>query len=159
MKHPHSYDSTPATRRRMSRVRLKRGKAETALAKALWRQGYRYRLNDKKLPGSPDIALTKYRIAIFVDGAFWHGYDWIHRRERLKANRAYWLEKIEENIARDERNDRLLGNEGWIVLHFWEQEVLRDLDGCVEAVQDCVIEAICRRGDDTDEQPFDWTEG
>ena len=62
MKHPKSYDSTPETRKRMSKVKLKGGKAETLLAKALWHQGYRYRKNDKKLPGSPDIAIqASYR--------------------------------------------------------------------------------------------------
>ena len=67
MKHPKSYDSTPETRKHMSKVKLKGGKAETLLAKALWHQGYRYRKNDKKLPGSPDIAILKHRIAVFVD--------------------------------------------------------------------------------------------
>ena len=71
MKHPKSYDSTPETRKRMSKVKLKGGKAETLLAKALWHQGYHYRKNDKRLPGSPDIAILKYHIAVFVDGEFW----------------------------------------------------------------------------------------
>ena len=67
MKHPQYYDSTPETRQRMSHVRLKKGKAETMLAKALWRKGIRYRLNYRKLPGSPDIAITKYKIAVFAN--------------------------------------------------------------------------------------------
>lgn len=73
MKHPKSYDSTPETRKRMSKVKLKGGKAETALAKALWQRRYRYRRNDKRLPGSPDIAILKYQIAVFIDGEFWQG--------------------------------------------------------------------------------------
>ena len=93
MKHPKSYNSTPETRKRMSKVRLKGGKAETLLAKALWHRGYRYRKNDKRLPGSPDIAILRYRIAVFVDGEFWHGKDWETRKERLKRNREYWVEK------------------------------------------------------------------
>ena len=105
MKHPKSYDSTPETRERMSKIKLKGGKAETILAKALWQQGYRYRKNDKRLPGSPDIAILKHHIAVFVDGEFWHGKDWETRKERLKRNREYWIEKIEENMARDLRND------------------------------------------------------
>ena len=64
MKHPKSYNSTPETRKRMSKVKLKGGKAETALAKVLWQRGYRYRRNDKRLPGSPDIAILKYQIAV-----------------------------------------------------------------------------------------------
>ena len=95
MKHPKSYDSTPETRKRMSRVHLKKGKAETMLAKALWHRGVRYRLNYKALPGSPDIAITKFRIAVFVDGEFWHGFDWDNRKAKLKSNRDYWIAKIE----------------------------------------------------------------
>ena len=68
MKHPKSYDSTPAIRKRMSKVKLKNGKAETLLAKRLWGLGHWFRRNYKKLPGSLDIAITKFRIAVFVDG-------------------------------------------------------------------------------------------
>ncbi|RKI70077.1 very short patch repair endonuclease [bacterium 1xD42-67] len=142
MKHPKHYDTTPEVSRRMSRVRLKRGAAETALAKALWRAGYRYRLNDRRLPGSPDIAISRYRIAVFVDGEFWHGYDWARRKERLKSNREYWIEKIQENIARDRRNDLLLQQAGWSPIHFWEKEVKKDLAGCVAAVEDLILERI-----------------
>jgi len=147
MKHPKSYDTTPAVSKRMSHVHLKRGKAETALAKALWHKGYRYRLNDKRLPGSPDIALGRYKIAIFVDGEFWHGQDWDRRRARLKSNREYWIEKIEENIARDSRNDRLLRQRGWSPLHFWEKAVHRDLEGCVAAVDELVLQGILDQTD------------
>ena len=108
MKHPKAYDSTPETRKRMGKVKLKGGKAEMMLAKALWHRGYRYRRNDKQLPGSPDIAILRYRIAVFVDGEFWHGKDWGTRKKALKRNREYWIEKIEENMARDYRNDILL---------------------------------------------------
>lgn len=118
----------------MSHVHLKRGKAENKLALALWNQGVRYRRNYKEIPGSPDIAITKYQIAIFIDGEFWHGYDWENRKKRLKRNREYWIQKIEENMARDRRDDELLEKYGWKVLHFWEKQVLKDLDYCVELV-------------------------
>ena len=139
MKHPE-FHTTPEISQRMSRVHLKRGKAETMLAKALWHAGFRYRLNDKRLPGSPDIVLGRYRIAVFVDGEFWHGFDWERRKERLKSNRAYWLEKIQENIDRDRRNDQLLREKEWLPLHFWEKEVLKDLEGCVQTVTDAALE-------------------
>lgn len=138
MKHPKAYDSTPETRRRMANVRLKGGKAEALLAKALWHKGYRYRKNDKGLPGSPDIAIAKYRIAVFVDGEFWHGKDWPDRKERLKRNREYWIEKIEENMARDQRNDRLLIQHGWMPIHFWEKQVLKELPSCVIKIQEMI---------------------
>ena len=134
MKHPKSYDSTPAIRKRMSKVKLKNGKAETLLAKRLWGLGHPYRRNYKKLPGSPDIAIMKFNIAVFVDGEFWHGKDWEIRKERLQHNREYWIEKIEENIARDRRVDAELLQMGWTPVHFWEKDVLKDPDACVWAV-------------------------
>lgn len=83
----------------MANVHLKAGKAETVLAKELWKRGIRYRKNYKQLPGSPDIAILRHYVAVFVDGEFWHGKDWEHRKSQLKANREYWIEKIEENKA------------------------------------------------------------
>lgn len=139
MKHPKAYDSTPETRARMSRVKLKGGKAETLLAKALWQRGYRYRKNDKRLPGSPDIAILGHRVAVFVDGEFWHGKDWGTRKDKLVRNRTYWIEKIEENMARDLRNDQLLVQAGWLPVHFWEREVLKDLPACVAEVEEAVL--------------------
>lgn len=133
MKH-RKLETTPAISKRMSRVHLKRGPTERALAKALWHRGIRYRLNYKKLPGSPDIAITSKKIAIFIDGEFWHGKDWEVRKNKLKSNREYWIEKIEENIARDKRNDSLLIQSGWTVIHFWEKEVKKDIDQCVEKI-------------------------
>lgn len=139
MKHPKTYDSTPEIRRRMSKVKLKGGRAETLLAKALWRRGYRYRKNDKRLPGSPDIAILKYRIAVFVDGEFWHGKDWETRKDKLKRDREYWIEKIEENMARDMRDDRLLTQIEWTPIHFWEKEVMKDLPACIAEIEDIVL--------------------
>ncbi len=134
MKHPKNYDSTPEIRKRMSKVRLKNGKAETILAKRLWHEGYRYRRNYKKFPGSPDIALTTYKIAVFVDGEFWHGENWEERKAKLKHNREYWIEKIEENMARDKRVDDQLQEMGWTTVHFWEKQVLKQTDECLQAV-------------------------
>ncbi len=138
MKHPKSYDTDYATSKRMANVELKGGKEETALAKQLWNKGYRYRLNYKKLPGSPDIAIQKYHVAVFVDGEFWHGYDWDNKRIKLKRNRDYWIEKIEENIARDKRVDSELIDLGCIPIHFWSKEVLKDIDGCVQTIIDII---------------------
>lgn len=136
MKHPKSYESTPETRKRMSKVRLKGGKAEALLAKELWHKGYRYRKNDKRLPGSPDIAILKHRIAVFVDGEFWHGKDWKTRKERLQRNREYWIEKIEENMARDLRNDQLLIQVGWTPVHLWEKDVLKKTEECIAEIEE-----------------------
>ena len=125
------------------------------LAKALWHRGYRYRKNFKKLPGSPDIAIMKYNIAVFVDGEFWHGKDWEQRKMRLKSNRDYWIEKIEENMARDFRNDNLLIQMGWTPIHFWEKDVLRDLENCVTTIVELVLDS---KVSDIDESEFQLSE-
>jgi len=138
MKHPEKYDTDAVTSKRMANVKLKGGDAESRLAKALWSKGYRYRKNCRKLPGSPDIAILKYNIAVFVDGEFWHGYDWSHKKERIRRNKSYWTEKIEENIARDRRNDMKLKTLGWIPIHFWSKEVLKDTQGCIDDIEDII---------------------
>lgn len=130
--------TTPEISKRMANVRLKGGKAESLLAKELWHQGIRYRKNYKALPGSPDIAITKYRLAIFVDGEFWHGYDWENRKKKLKRNRDYWINKIEENIKRDEQNNKKLIQMGWVPIHFWEKGILKNLDHCTTVILDYV---------------------
>ena len=137
MKH-QKLITTPEISKRMANVSLKGGKAESVLAKALWNQGIRYRKNYRKLPGSPDIAITKYKVAVFVDGEFWHGENWEERKKKLKSNREYWIEKIEENIARDKRNDKKLIDQGWTTVHFWEKEVKKNLDECVKEVLDII---------------------
>lgn len=139
MKHPTQYDTTPEISKRMSRVKLKNGKAEQILAKALWHKGYRYRLNYKKLPGSPDIAITKHKIAIFVDGEFWHGKDWETRKPKLKKNREYWIEKIEENIARDKKVNREIENLGWKPIRIWSKEILVNTDYCIKDVENEIL--------------------
>src|ERR1700730_17997913 len=100
----------------MSRVRSSGSQLESALGKALWRAGMRYR---KQYPilGKPDFALVSPRIAIFCDSEFWHGYRWGRRRKsEHKSNRTYWFAKIERNRARDRRVNRRLRNNGWIVI-------------------------------------------
>lgn len=122
----------------MSKVRLKNGKAETILAKKIWHKGYRYRRNYKKLPGSPDVSILRYRVAVFVDGEFWHGENWEERKAKLKHNREYWIEKIEENMARDKRVDAQLQELGWIPIHFWEKQVLKNTDECVNTILELI---------------------
>ena len=142
MKHPKLYDSDEATRKRMSRVKLKGGTAETILAKELWKVGFRYWKNYKRLPGSPDIAIKKYKIAIFVDGEFWHGKDWEQKKPRLKRNRDYWIEKIEENIKRDIRVDAELRGMGWIPIHFWTKEIEKDMEGCIKTIKEVIFDEL-----------------
>ena len=150
MKHPKHYDTDEKTSQRMARVKLKRGDAETALAKELWKRGLRYRLNWRKLPGSPDIAVLKHKIAIFVDGEFWHGYNWTEKKGKLKRNREYWIQKIEENIERDIRVDKELLALGWTPIHFWSKEVLKKTDDCVACIEEMIFDDILEQVLDED---------
>ena len=122
MKH-QKLNTTPEISKRMKALNNKKSKIELVLAKALWHKGYRYRLNYKKMPGTPDMVLVKYRIAIFIDGEFWHGKDFYKNKEKLKNNKLYWIEKIEENIKRDIKNNNLLRQMDWIAIHFWSNDI------------------------------------
>lgn len=86
----------------MSQIRSKETKPEKLLKKALWGAGIRYKTSKKPLPGKPDISLKKYKLVIFVDGAFWQGYDWENRKLAIKSNREFWIAKIERNRQRDQ---------------------------------------------------------
>ena len=128
-------DLTPEQRRRnMQAIRSKDTTIELLLRKALWERGVRYRKNYKKLIGKPDIAITKYRSAVFCDSDYWHGYDWGNRNQRIKSNRDYWVPKIERNMKRDQEVTERLQHEGWIVLRFWEWQIRKKLSECVENI-------------------------
>lgn len=124
---------TPEKRSKiMSSIKGKDTKIELLLRKALWKEGIRgYRVN-AKLPGRPDIVFTKYKVAIFCDGDFWHGKDFDIWKERLTP---YWFEKIQKNIARDRKNDLLLIEQGWLVLHFWESQINSDSSYCLNRIR------------------------
>lgn len=141
MKH-RDLKTTPEISKRMKALSHKKSKVESILAKSLWHKGYRYRLNYKDLPGTPDIALTKYKIAIFVDGEFWHGKDFEKTKEKLKNNKDYWIEKIEENIQRDIRNDKLLRQMEWIPIHFWSEDVIKYTSYCVDEIEQYITQVI-----------------
>lgn len=134
---------TPEQRRKnMQNIRNKDTKIEIKLRKALWEKGYRYRKNYKKLPGKPDIVLTKYKIAIFCDGEFFHGKDWESQKKRLENsnNREFWITKIEQNIKRDEEINKQLKFLGWTVLRFWGTDIKKNLDDCVRTVEEAIWE-------------------
>ena len=126
----------------MSKIRATGGKAETQLAKALWHEGIRYFKNYKKLPGKPDIAITKYNVLVFVDGEFWHGYDWKNQKQnRIHTHRDYWIPKIERNMERDQEVTQQLKDMGYTVLRFWEKhEVFKDIDACIVEIKKAIEE-------------------
>ena len=155
----HSPRSKPEQRHyNMSRIRSNNTKIEVRLRKALWHLGIRYRINYSALPGKPDIAITKYKIAIFCDGEFWHGKDWKIKKQRINSNRDYWLPKIEKNILRDSEVDKELFALGWRVLRFWGADIQKNLEDCVSDVQATILESIvqsCEIKIDTDETTFE----
>ncbi|QEM06763.1 very short patch repair endonuclease [Mucilaginibacter rubeus] len=118
----------------MSKIRSKENKAEKALRKSLWNQGVRYRKNYKKLPGCPDILINKSKLIVFIDGEFWHGHNWDQKKLRIKANREFWIPKIERNMQRDQEINNLLSSLGFKVIRFWEHQVKKDLEGCTNII-------------------------
>jgi len=118
----------------MAKIRGKDTKAELLLRRGLWAKGIRFRIHVKNMPGRPDIVSNKYRLAIFVDGAFWHGYQWHKKKNRIKANPLFWIPKIERNMQRDRANQKMLEGAGYTVMRFWDHEVIKDLGKCVNQV-------------------------
>ena len=128
---------TPAQRSyNMSRIRSRNTTPERAVRHALWKKGYRYRLNDKRLPGSPDLVLPKYRAVIFINGCFWHGHRGCTKYVVPKTNEAFWREKIARNIARDELNAQRLDTLAWTVITVWECELgKKNLDATITRIE------------------------
>lgn len=134
---------TPEQRRKnMQHIKSKDTTIEIALRKALWEKGYRYRKNYKALPGKPDIAITKYKIAVFCDSEFFHGKDWEIKRPKLlnSKNSEYWISKIERNMERDRKNEQQLLFLGWTVIRFWGKEILKNTDECVRVIEEAIFE-------------------
>ena len=124
----------------MRKIHSKDTSIELLLRKALWYKGYRYRKNYKALPGSPDIVLTKYKIAIFCDSEFFHGKDWEILKLRLEngKNADFWIKKIERNRNRDYENDKKLLFLGYTVLHFWGQDISKHTDECLQTIEEAI---------------------
>ena len=119
----------------MAMVKSKNTKAERVLRLALWHRGIRYRKNWRKLPGSPDIVITKYKIAIFVDGDFWHARG--HEQapgEQIATNKDFWKKKLARNVERDKEVNDQLTQAGWLVLRFWESDIKKDIDGVIAEI-------------------------
>ena len=126
----------------MSKIRSKDTSIEVQLRKALWHKGYHYRKNFRALPGSPDIVLTKYKIAIFCDSEFFHGKNWDILKLRLEKgnNPDYWIKKIERNRTRDWENDKKLLFLDYTVIHFWGQDILKHTDECLQVIEEAIWE-------------------
>ena len=119
----------------MQAVKNKDSHIEIMLRSALWQKGYRYRKNYSKLEGKPDMVLLKYKIAIFCESEFWHGYNWQIRKNDIKSNKDFWIKKIEGNIQRDKNVNKILKAQGWKVLRFWGNEIKKNLGTCVSKIE------------------------
>lgn len=118
----------------MQAVKAFGSKIETALAKALFAQGFRYRKNDRTVFGKPDLTFKKYKLAVFVDSEFWHGKNWETKKFDHKSNQEFWHTKIERNIQRDKEVNNKLAYDGWKVIRFWGKDITQNLDKCVNNI-------------------------
>lgn len=124
----HAPASVASTRAAQASSRKRDTRPEMLLRRALWREGLRYRVDDRTLPGRPDIVIRRARIAIFCDGDFWHGRNLEERLAKLSVghNGPYWVAKIRANVARDRWASAQLEGHGWTVMRIWEQDIVRD---------------------------------
>lgn len=129
------FYTTKKRSQNMSKIRSKNSKPELVFRRALWQQNIRYRTHVKALPGTPDITIKKYKLVVFVDGSFWHGYQWEKRKNQIKTNRNFWVPKIERNMQRDRQNQQLLESAGYTVMRFWEHEIKQNLQACVNQIK------------------------
>lgn len=135
------FNTSEQRRKIMQRVKSKDTGIELSLRKALWHKGIRYRKNYRKLPGTPDIAITKYKIAVFCDSEFWHGKDWESKKPRLLSgnNGEFWVSKIERNRERDEKTTKTLESMGWIVIRFWGRDIQKKTEDCIKVVDEAIL--------------------
>jgi len=130
----HGFVTSPVRSNTMRKIKSKNTKPELILRQYLWEKGIRYRLKNADIIGKPDITIRRKKLAIFVDGEFWHGHNWEEKKEKIKSNREYWIPKIERNIERDKKTNQLLIQSGWKVIRFWENEVFSDIDTCLNRI-------------------------
>lgn len=123
----------------MSRIRSKDTKIEVKVRQYLFAKGFRFRKNDKRYPGKPDVVLPKYKTVIFVNGCFWHMHEGCKQARLPKTNVEFWKEKMERNAANDKLHQEQLCSMGWHVIVLWECELKRDfetvLDGVIQTLQ------------------------
>lgn len=136
---------TPDQRHRnMAAIHSSSTKPEVKLRHELWRKGFRYRKNDKRLPGKPDIVLSKYKTVIFVHGCFWHGHKGCPSASTPKTNTAFWIAKITRNQERDQEVWRQLEAKGWFVIIVWECQLKKSF---LEETVAHIVEELHQNGE------------
>lgn len=140
--HAPSFRGLKATSEAAARAKraslARHTKPELLLRRLLWKLGLRYRLHAPELPGRPDLVFPRDRVAVFVDGDFWHGRDWSIREIRLSkgSNAGYWTAKIAYNMDRDARNSALLEEMGWTVVRIWEGDISKSPESVAQTLLD-----------------------
>lgn len=134
---------TPEQRsRNMRAIKSGKTKIEELLAKELFKRGYRYRRMNNSIFGKPDFTFRRQKIAIFCDSEFFHGKDWEQEKHRIKTNTEFWHKKIEGNMRRDKEVNEKLLTDGWKVIRFWGQDVMKNLDLCIELIEKSIKESL-----------------
>lgn len=126
----------------MKRVKLTDGSLEVLVQRALRKKGYRFQRHVRKLPGRPDIVFLRLKVAIFVDGDFWHGWRlpfWEHKLSQ------FWRDKLRANRARDQKNFRKLRYLGWKVIRLWQHQLKDDFENCLKVVEEALRKATHER--------------
>lgn len=118
----------------MAKISSKDTKPEILARKLLFAEGFRFRKNDKKLPGKPDIVLPKYKTAVFVHGCFWHGHQGCKKSKLPETRKEFWKKKINANIERDKKNIQLLKEAGWNVKVIWQCELEKNTQTTIESL-------------------------
>jgi DNA mismatch endonuclease, patch repair protein len=135
----------------MSRIRRRDTKPELLLRRAIWARGLRgYRVDDRRLPGRPDLAWTRKKVAVFIDGAFWHGHPSAFTHGKSGQ---YWDDKIARNIERDRLADAALKEAGWTVFRFWDFKVRKECESCVAEIEAALIGAALEGAPTTTSDP------
>ena len=123
----------------MSQIKGKDTKPEIIVRRYLFSKGLRFRKNDKRYPGKPDVVLPKYHTVIFVNGCFWHHHEGCKNATMPKTRTEFWKEKLGKNVANDRKHVRLLQEAGWNVITLWECELEKDFEGRMNMVIDGLI--------------------
>lgn len=124
----------------MSRIRSKDTKIEVKVRQYLFAKGFRFRKNDKRYPGKPDVVLPKYKTVIFVNGCFWHMHEGCKQARLPKTNVEFWKEKMERNAANDKAHQKQLCEMGWQVIVLWECELKKDFEGVMDNLVNSLLQ-------------------